>query len=382
MVDEQEKQENNKILKKIKKLPKDLKIKPQIDLNPYNVNIFNVWKKFPKKLFFIFLSAFLYNVGVASFLAKAATVASGISAIVQSLTYTVDATAPYFAYIYFAINLPFIIIFWKKNSRLFMIMSLYWLLFQMVIQSIFLIPAVKFLFDKISFYYVNWEDRKPFKDLISWEVYGRYGAFNLGFSNPTWPIVIYAVIGALCAGSASGIAWKNSGSTAGSDIIIYYVSRIKKKSVGFISTVVALIFAAFSTILIGALEAGHVNPNKPWNFAAFLLRTVSTVIYIFVYNGMVEILYPKYKKIKIEIYTKKPAEVIYHLKEINYWHGYNYVTMTSGYTNSLTTKIETMALYLEQNIIYSEILKIDSSAWITTSTVNKIIGRFDTSKVD
>jgi ABC transporter permease protein len=45
---------------------------------------------------------------------------------------------------------------------------------------------------------------------------------------------------------------------------------------------------------------------------------IATIIYIFVYNGLVEILYPKYKKVKIEIYTKKADLIIKHLKEINY----------------------------------------------------------------
>ncbi|ACF07454.1 YitT family protein [Metamycoplasma arthritidis] len=354
------------------------------NLNPYGVNIFNVWVKFPKKLFFIFLSALLYNVGVAIFLNKAATVASGVSALVQALTYTVSATAPYFAYIYFAINLPLIIIFWKKNSSLFMVMTLYWLIFQMVVQSFFLIPAVHNAFDKISFYYVNWTKDTPFKDLIPWDVYGtNYPPHVLpGVPNPTWPIIIYAIVGGLAAGASSGLAWKNSGSTAGSDIIVYYVSRVKKMGIGFISTIFALIIAAFSALLIGILEATGVIKNHPWNLASYLLRCISTLVYIFVYNGFVEILYPKYRKVKIEIYTKNPQKVIEHLKEIKYWHGYNYVDMTSGYTGENTTKIETMALYLEQSRIKAEISNIDPQAWIVVSTVNKIFGNFNTSKID
>ncbi|SGA10858.1 Uncharacterised protein [Mycoplasmopsis arginini] len=59
----------------------------------------------------VFLSAILYIVAIATFLAKAATVATGVSALVQALTFTVSVTAPYFAYIYFLLNLPLIIIF-------------------------------------------------------------------------------------------------------------------------------------------------------------------------------------------------------------------------------------------------------------------------------
>lgn len=87
-------------------------------------------------------------------------------------------------------------------------------------------------------------------------------SYSFRFSNPTWPIIIYSLIGAVCAGAAAGIAWKNSGSTAGSDIIVYYVSRVKKQSIGFISTIVALIFAAVSIVLIGLLEFFGVNEKN------------------------------------------------------------------------------------------------------------------------
>ena len=369
-----EKQQEDVVSKKKFKQPK-----VAFDLNPFKVNFFNVWKKFPKKVAFIFLSALLYNIGVATFLAKAATVASGVSALAQGLTYTVSQTAPYLA-----LNLPFMIAFWKKNPRIFMILTMYWLLFQVLIQSLLLIKPVGNMFDNISIYYVNWTKGATYK-LIPWNVYGVYKDFTptpSGFSNPTWPIIIYSLIGAVCAGAAAGIAWKNSGSTAGSDIIVYYVSRVKKQSIGFISTIVALIFAAVSIVLIGLLEFFGVNKNKSWNPGAFLVRIISTVLYIFVYNGFLEVIYPKYRKIKITIYTKKAELIIAHLKAINYWHGYNYSTVTSGYNNQGTVKIETLALYLEQNHIKNEILKIDHDAWITISTISRIIGKFDTSKVD
>ena len=373
-----EKQQEDVVSKKKFKQPK-----VTFDLNPFKVNFFNIWKKFPKKIAFIFLSALLYNIGVATFLAKAATVASGVSALVQGLTYTVSQTAPYFAYIYLALNLPFMIAFWKKNPRIFMILTMYWLLFQVLIQSFLLIKPIGETFNKISIYYVNWEKGKVWEDLVPWDVYGKYNiTITGGFSNPTWPIIIYSLIGAVCAGAAAGIAWKNSGSTAGSDIIVYYVSRVKKQSIGLISTIVALIFAAISILLIGLLEAFGVNKDKFWNPGAFLVRAISTILYIFVYNGFLEVIYPKYRKIKITIYTKKADLIITHLKDINYWHGYNYSTVTSGYTNQGTVKIETLALFLEQNHIKNEIVKIDPEAWITISTISRIIGKFDTSKVD
>ena len=346
----------------------------KVDLNPYKVNFFNIWVKAPKKLVFAFLSALLYNLGVAIFLSKAATVASGVSAIVQGLTYTIEVTSKYFAFIYLGLNIPLVLAFWNKNQKMFMLLTMYWLLFQVIIQSIFLIKPVGNFLDKISIFYTNWTSPgTSWNNLQPWRVY---------HDSTTWPILVYTLIGGACAGTAAGIAWKNSGSTGGSDIIINYVSRMKKKSIGKVSTVVALIFAAVSIFVIGLVEGLRVNPKKTWNPGAFLLRVICTILYIFIFNGLIELIYPKYKKIKIEIYTYKGAEIIAHLQSINYWHGYNYSSVTSGYSHQEVFKIETNALYLEQNLIKNEILKIDPNAFISITIINKIIGSFNTYKVD
>ncbi|WP_330463407.1 DUF2179 domain-containing protein [Metamycoplasma gateae] len=429
------KKENKK--RKQKKLPSNA----PYDLNPYGATFFNVWKKFPKKMLMVFISAILYNVAIATFLAKAATVATGVSALVQALTFTVSATSPYFAYIYFGFNLPLIIIFWRKNSRLFMILTTYWLLWQVAFQSILLIGPVGHSFDKVSIYYINWLSpnggnyQNSLRSLIPWEVYGTYSnsyrnlfewsrpefidgiyyfknnalevavskelgyikyitevqfeqlmkfkdMISRGFANPTWPIIVYAVIGAGMAGVAGGIAWKNSASTAGGDFIVYYVSRVKQKSVGHISTIVALIFGAFSITTITIVELLGVSPDRPFNAAGLLLRVLCSISYVFIYISFIELIFPKYRKIRLEIYTKTPEKIIERFKLIRYWHGYNIDKLISGYTDTETVRIETFALYLEQNLIKNEILLADPNAWITVTKVHNIIGKFDTSKVE
>ena len=50
-------------------------------INPHNINLLNIWKKDPKKILWMFISAFLYNIAIATFLKKASSVASGTSTI-------------------------------------------------------------------------------------------------------------------------------------------------------------------------------------------------------------------------------------------------------------------------------------------------------------
>lgn len=420
------------------------------DINPYGVTFFNVWKKFPKKMLMVFISAIMYNIAIATFLAKAATVATGISAIVQAITLTFSKLAPYFAYIFFALNLPLIIIFWKKNSRLFMVLTTYWLIWQVAFQTLLLIPQVTNIFNKISIYYVNWyspsnsgvakEFTNEFKILIPWETYGAYsnsyknlfqwigdsGSHNFvsgihtfdlndaiqagasaelghikfitqnqfaqlknfkalieeGFNNPTWPIIVYVGIGSCMAGIAGGIAWKNSASTSGGDFVVYYLSRVKQKSVGNISLIFAVIFGTIATLIITIVEGVGLSPGKPFNFGALLLRILCSAVYVVIYIAFIELIYPKYRKIRIEIYTKNPEKIIARFKEINYWHGYNIEKLVGGYTNTETTKIETYALYLEQNLIKNEALLADKNAWVAITRVHKVFGNFNTSKIE
>ncbi|ENY68570.1 Hypothetical protein, putative transmembrane protein [Metamycoplasma auris 15026] len=424
------------------------------NINPYGVNFLNVWKKFPKKMLMVFISAILYNLAVAIFLGKAAAVATGLSAIVQAVTLTLSKAAPYFAYIYLGLNLPFIFIFWKKNSRLFMILTTYWLLWQVAFQTLLLVPQVSDIFKRISIYYVNWYSpdkigspkfKNEFRGLIPWETYGAYSNsyknlfswmngnvdknkilfdnansiynFNLsnpleasvslelgkikfitqnqyfqlahfkslienGYNNPTWPIIVYVAIGAIMAGIAGGMAWKNSASTSGADFVVYYLSRVKQKSIGHISLILSIIFGSFAFILITIVEALGVTVDKPFNFGGLLLRFLGSALYVVIYISMLEFIYPKYRKIRIEIYTKEPEKIIARFKEINYWHGYNIEKLVGGYTNTETAKIETYALYLEQSLIRNEILIADPKAWVTITRVHKIYGGFDTSKIE
>ncbi|TPE58062.1 DUF2179 domain-containing protein [[Mycoplasma] falconis] len=513
----------NKV-KNVKKINKNT-----IDINPYKVNIFNVFKKYPKRMLMILISAILYNVAVSIFLTKAATIATGLSAVAQAITMPILILGPYFAYIYLLLNLPLIIYYWRKNSRLFMICTAWWMLFQVILQSIFLLPIIKSGLHQISIYYVNWNVNIPYSKLIPWEVYGQYNQafitktfinlstqasdlilpikdgyipanfsdlinawngfvkdnasyitennlpfklmdnsqniylsdfynaigintkflnstqfatilndnlnikdlttlketldklaktnylfsdyhnlfdgqtilinnvitnaiifdilnvsrlYSSGFSNPTWPIIIYTVIGGIMAGIASGLAWKNSGSAGGSDFVVFYISKMKQKSVGRTSSYVALFFCTVSVAVISLLEGIGVAQGKPLNVGGLILRIISSFGYIFLYTAIIELIYPKYKKVKIDVYTKKPDLVISHFKNINYWHGFNIERVIGGFTNTETTVIETYVLFLELKQIKEQILKADPHAWIATTRVNKVVGKFDTSKIE
>lgn len=60
--------QENKDIKKQKRKQKNLEL--TATLNPNKVNLLNIWKKYPKKVLWMFVSAFLYNIAIAVFLKK------------------------------------------------------------------------------------------------------------------------------------------------------------------------------------------------------------------------------------------------------------------------------------------------------------------------
>ncbi|SYV96962.1 Uncharacterised protein, partial [Mycoplasmopsis edwardii] len=49
------------------------------------------------------------------------------------------------------------------------------------------------------------------------------------------------------------------------------------------------------------------------------MREVSTFFYILVTNIVINILYPKYKKVSLTIVSSNPEKVLAYFKLINYW---------------------------------------------------------------
>ncbi|SYV90775.1 Uncharacterised protein, partial [Metamycoplasma alkalescens] len=72
-------------------------------------------------------------------------------------------------------------------------------------------------------------------------------------------------------------------------------------------------------MIITIVEGVGLSPGKPFNFGALLLRILCSAVYVVIYISFIELINPKYRKIRIEIYTKNPEKIIARFKEINYW---------------------------------------------------------------
>ncbi|QGZ97369.1 hypothetical protein GE118_00945 [Mycoplasma sp. NEAQ87857] len=398
------------------------------------------WKRYGLRLFLLFIAALIFNGGIQMFLSRADTIPSGITGIPTILQYIFPHIRPYFALIYLALNVPLFLIFGWKIKKSFLWLTIAFMIMQIGINFIFTTNSVQnFFTSKIQLVPIEPYDvreylyKPPFQDTnaiiinsadkfqesynsgmigrISTDEWNRlvptlqaefhtnksgYELLKFILDTPpskqpiistpealqywyhtgkTWPILVYGIIGATLVGSGIALSWKAGGSTGGTDIIAYYFSTKSKKSVGNILSIVA-ITSAITFLIIYAF----VKPN--YGHVIIGMREISTFIYILFSTIVVNLLYPKYKKIKLTIISSEPHKIIAYFKLINYWHSYRIVRFKSGYTGKYSYQIETVVLLLESNNLIHDFKLIDPNIWINMTKVNKIIGKFNTQFVE
>ena len=304
----------------------------------------------------ILISAVLYTIGIQMFVQVAGTFSVGLGAFAQLFTITIHALKNYFSIIYLIINIPILIIFWKSLKKDFRIKTTVFLVVQAGLGSLFLIPEVKdAVVGSIRFTTNHTTSIQDIRDQV-------------------WPIIVLAMLGGIFVGASTSIAWKKGGSTAGSDIIVYYFSTKKKKPVGTIMLLISFIVMAFSFSVTLIVEP---SSREHW-----LIVIVSTMAYVLITSSMVNMFYPKYSKVKIEIHSDKSKEIIKYLDSDKYNHSFQWVKHTSGYTKKDKNIIITVMLLLEVKTVVKELKRIDPNIWILETDVRRVTGSFNTTKVD
>ncbi|WP_322908182.1 YitT family protein [Mycoplasmopsis felis] len=365
-----------------------------------SISLKNIVKRYWKKILLIFIAAFIFNAGIQVFLNRAETIPSGVTGIPTLLQYSFPVIKPYFALIYLACNIPLFLIFGWRIKRSFVILTLCFMVCQIITNFFF---TSKIISESINEFITFTDSYKPYTN---------------------WSDIIYSIVGALFIAFGISLSWKAGGSTGGTDIIAYYFSMKSKKSVGHILSIIGVCSAIlflfiFSFIKPNYLYEEPVNPFSLLNEEKFKLlnspsyngvnlnsdteimerfewlknkhnhskiyfgmRELTTFLYILVVNLFIDLIYPKYKKVSLTIISSDPQKILAYFKLINYWHSYRIERYKSGYTNKQSVKIETVMLLLETPNILYDLKLIDSNIWISISTINKVIGKFNTEFVE
>ncbi|MBU4690277.1 YitT family protein [Mycoplasma sp. ES3157-GEN-MYC] len=338
---------------------------------------------------FMFLAAFMFNFGAVVFLQRSETIPSGLSGVPMLISLIFHQTKPFFGLMYLACNIPLFFFLWKKTKLSFNLHTLEFMIFQTLINFV-LTAGTKD--NTVADWFHNVFNVAP-----GWERTVKIDGVQ--YENPvTWPILANGLIGSLFVGIAISLAWRSGGSTGGTDIIAYFFSTKKQKSVGGILTIVSLA-TSITFLIIFAFAQPHnesiviiykkIGDNHYVTYVSsgkrviVGMREITSFAYIAAVNGLISVLYPKYKKVNVEISCVKSFDkVMQYFNDINYWHSYSIYTTTSGYSGEKVYKINTTMLLLETKNIIQDLRVIDPKIWISIKPILKIHGNFNTRFVD
>ena len=297
----------------------------------------------------IILAATLFGSSIQIFISVANTFTTGMSAIALIPNFLFDGLSPYIGLMYFGLNIPFFIFFRKKLKKDFIKKTVLFLIVQSLI-------SILFLFDDIS---------EKFRTLI---------VDPNNVLKDVWPIFILTAFGGLAVGISTAITWKFGGSSGGGDFISQHYAVKHKRSLGFVGFIVSMSFLVVSFVISISLDE---TIRKSW--FPILIATVS---YVAISSILINLIYPKYSKIYIEVHSEKANEISLHMKKIQFAHSWQKRNVISGYKNKEKVIITTVILLLEYKEFKKMVSAIDDDSWITAVNVRSVKGNFNTQAVE
>ena len=397
----------------------DEKIDKIIDETNY-FSIIDFFKKDRKKLLMVILSSFLFAFATTSLLTKAASIPTGLSSISMTFSFILPIVKPYLNFIYLGLNIPLFLIFWKKVKKSYVYTTLTFLICNAIFGFFigfdfanngkgsfdYLVSQNVLIFcppnNEREWAYARANNIKnvvsvSVNDFNQWLKDNWYKNNNVsGYLDPIsnaltlgvekgWPIFIYSLSAVVLASSAGAISWKSGGSTGGTDIIAYYYSVKQKKPIGTILMIIGILMVTISLFVLWSLSSwapNSISKNINGFQSLISLQTLASFIYVVLYGKILNMIYPKYSKVVVKIDTLNIELIKEYFARSKFNHPYKIHTLTSGKTNKNIYTFETVVLLLEVEDLIMNIKKVDPSAWVSRSSVQKIYGAFDYSGVE
>ncbi|ALV23212.1 hypothetical protein ASO20_00785 [Mycoplasma sp. (ex Biomphalaria glabrata)] len=245
------------------------------------------------------------------------------------------------------INIPFLIFAWIKLGKRFTFYTSIYLVIQLIIQIIFsLNPSFNDIFDKAQIFEISSSNSDSLNLL-----------FYMG----------YAIISGIIFGIGQVIVYNVGASSAGFDIISYYLSLNRGKPIGRMN------ITCNSFVIVGGLIVTAIqNPN----FLNIVDKLILTILYQLVTYGVVDRYFPKQKKIYVQIFTNKIDVVERVIQESNTRFTYTKLEAIGGHSREKQSiLIMVMTLY-ESSILVPNIQEHLPDCFITISKMENVYGHF------
>lgn len=283
----------------------------------------------------IIFSAFVYSIGVVLFVSEAKLLASGVSGMSLIIGRLIEESglvnyteAQISGIFYFVLNLPIMVLSFRKFNIKFSILSILHMVFTSLFTSIL---DVNVLMDIVGI-------------SKGWQI--DYRLESALFS------------GVMC-GFATAICYLVGGSSAGVDLLAAYLSSKKQLSVGKINAIVNACIITLSIFL--------------WSDE--VLNALFTLAFIFINASVIDMIFVANRKVVVTIITEKGDEIS-DLINSNFTRGVTRIKAIGNYT-----KREKDFLYIactsNEALEIADLAKqIDEHSFTSVSNAQRISGYF------
>ncbi|QGZ97344.1 DUF2179 domain-containing protein [Mycoplasma sp. NEAQ87857] len=280
--------------------------------------------------------------------------------------------------IYFILNIPLLILSWKKISKTFTWYTCYYLLiFTVAGISFGFVPSINkvylfsdllhntpAIFQKDSVRIILWNyDKDSFKHIA---------------------VFLYSICWGLLQGLAAVSVIILAGSTGGFDILGMYIAKVKLRDIGsifFILNILTLTFAniigtflpASLSIKHGMVDHNFLELNKPFSANIFFSPNfVSGFFMLLMHAFIVNFAYPKYKLVQIQIFCTRPFELINIINEKSQRQfTFSVIEVWGAYSRKKQFMITTNAQYFDIAYLFELVRKIEPQLFMSLIDIKK-----------
>ena len=281
------------------------------------------------------IASFIMAVGIKVFISPNGFVSIGFQGLglligrVYDKIFETNLETTITGIVYLLINIPILILAWKKLSRRFTIYST----IDVVVTSVFLAVLPNNLDEML----------------------------NLSVNKGNITFLDAALFVGLLNGTANALCYIFGGSTGGTDVISMYFSVKKQASLGKMTTIINGIIILLGFIIDGSSQA--------------ISRTLYTLVYLVINAIVIDIFYIRNRRAVLLITTSKGDEIS---KEItsNFVRGVTKLDAKGGYTGEHKDFLYCACSSFEVIDIINKVKVIDPNAFVSVLEANKVHGNF------
>lgn len=270
------------------------------------------------------------------------------------------------------LNIPIIIFSYYKIDKSFSIKTTFWMISSIILGISFsFIPEI----DKI---YMFGKIEEKFSLIMPWDAKG----------NQPLSLFIYSTFFFFLNASIFSIIYIMGSSTGGTDFIAFYWSKKNPdRSIAYTLTTIGILFLFTGTIIGSYIPnimsdkpiLGHSNSKYDIDLILSPNFVVS-LIGMFFQMFIISKIYPRDKKIKVEIVTNLSEILSKTIIDSGYNHAFTITKVVGGYTNKEKFQISSICSYYESAKLVSLIIEKDPDCFISYTDIKGILGRFSLPK--